>query len=180
MSRPVEDWILDNIVQPLQDRKLLSIPEAINCLDNGFDFYGSSPRFYTDWRWYKDIVGEDRGFNHRALENYYRINLNLLDYRFEFPPNSVQFGKSLEEIGARSWDLMCKIEKGDDAAWQDFFHLMEKLCGHVESAAPDTALAIREAVDLLQGDSLDRELHHFPQWWGRGQQYLSLIRRSTG
>ncbi len=50
MSRPVQDWILDNIVQPLRDRKLLSIPQVIKSLGNQFDVYGSSPRFLTDWR----------------------------------------------------------------------------------------------------------------------------------
>ena len=69
MSRPVEDWILDSIVQPMQDRRLLSIPQVIACLNDKYDVYGSSPRFLTDWRWYKEIVGDNRGFNELALGN---------------------------------------------------------------------------------------------------------------
>ena len=178
MSRPVEDWILDSIVQPLQDRLLLSIPEVITCLDSKFDVYGSSPRFFTDWRWYKDIIGKNRGFNEIALDNYYRNNLKLLDYRFEFPMHSAAFGVKLEELGSQSWDLMCKIEHGEKLAWKDFFTLMQELCAHIEKRAPVTVAAIREAVTLLQSGHPNMELKQFPQWWGRGQQYISLIRKN--
>jgi hypothetical protein len=178
MSRPVEDWLLDSIIQPLQYRKLLSIPEVIACLDKRFEVYGSSPRFLTDWRWYKDIVGDKRGFNDKALESYYQSNLNLLDYRFEFPAHSYEFGKKLEELGSQSWDMMCKIEKGDESVWQELFLLLQELCAHVKKLAPETSVAIREAMALLQSAHPDMEIKYFPQWWGRGQQYLSLIRKN--
>ena len=179
MSRPVEDWLLDSIIQPLQYRKLLSIPEVIASLDNRFDVYCSSPRFLTDWRWYKEIVGENRRFNDRALESYYTSNLNLLDYRFEFPAHSQEFGKKLEELGSQSWDMMCRIEQGEESVWQELFLLLQELCAHVEKSAPETSEAIREAMTLLQSGHPDMELNHFPQWWGRGQQYLSLIRKDN-
>ena len=178
MSRPVEDWILDNIVQPLQERLLLSMPEVITCLDGRFDVYGSSPRFLTDWRWYKDIVGNDRGFNELALVNYYQNNLNLLDYRFETSSHTIEFGKRLEEFGSQSWDLMCRIEHGEELVWPQLYSLMHELCSHIEGRLPVTAEAIREAVNLLERGAPGMELTQFPQWWGRGQQYLTLMRRN--
>jgi SAM-dependent methyltransferase len=178
MSRPVEDWILDSIVQPLQDRRLLSIPQVISCLNDAYDVFGSSPRFLTDWRWYKEIVGDNRRFNELALANYYQNNLNLLDYRFVFPKHTAAFGEKLEELGSQSWDLMCKIELGEEAAWQDFFKLMQELCSHIDKQAPVTTGALREAVNLLKSGHPDMELREFSQWWGRGQQYISLIKKN--
>jgi SAM-dependent methyltransferase len=178
MSRPVEDWIMDSVVQPMRDRRLMSIPDAINCLDNRFDVYGTSPRFLVDWRWYKEIVGVERKFNEIALNDYYKNSLNLLDYRYKFPEHSVDFGMKLEHIGSQSWDLMCRIEYGDQAAWQDFFELMKELCSHIEKSAKVTTMAIQEAVKVLRDGHVNSELKQFSQWWGRGQQYLSLIRRS--
>jgi len=177
MSRSTEDWILDNIVHPLQDRQLLSIPEVITYLNDKYDSYGSSPRFMTDWRWYKDITGNNQQFNELALDNYYKTNLNLLDYRFEFPIHTVAFGKKLEDLGSQLWGLMCKIESGEELAWKNFFTLAQELCTHIEKQAPVTETAIQEAVVLLQSGHPDMELKQFPQWWGRGQQYISLIRR---
>ena len=177
MSRPVEDWILDSIVQPMRDRRLLSIPEVVSCLDREFDVYGSSPRFLTDWRWYKEIIGDDRRFNELALDNYYKNNLNLLDYRFDFPEHSRAYGEKLEALGSRSWDLMCEIEHGNELIWKEFFDLMDELCSHIDGEAPITVGAIRESCALLQNATPDMDLSQFPQWWGRGQQYLSLIRK---
>ena len=177
MSRPVEDWILDSIVQPMQDRRLLSIPEVISCLNKDFDVYGSSPRFLTDWRWYKEIIGDDRMFNRLALDNYYKNNLNLLDYRFNFPEHSRAYGEKLEALGSRSWDLMCEIEHGNESMWKEFFDLMDELCSHIDGQAPITVGAIQESCALLQNANPDMDLLQFPQWWGRGQQYLSLIRK---
>jgi hypothetical protein len=51
MSRPVEDWILDSIIQLLLDRRLLIIPEGVTCLNDQYDVYGSSPCFLIDRRW---------------------------------------------------------------------------------------------------------------------------------
>ena len=177
MSRPIEDWILDSIVQPMRDRRLLSIPEVVSCLEREFDVYGSSPRFLTDWRWYKEIIGDDRRFNELALDNYYKKNLNLLDYRFDFPEHSRAYGEKLEALGSRSWDLMCEIEHGNETIWKEFFDLMDELCSHIDGQAPITVRAIRESCALLQNANPDMDLSQFPQWWGRGQQYLSLIRK---
>jgi SAM-dependent methyltransferase len=178
MSRPIDDWILDNIIHPLQNGQLLSIPDVIEGLQDRFDFYGSSPRFITDWRWYKEIIGRDRGFNQNSLDCYYQNNLNLIDYRYCFPPHSVEFGKNLEEICDRSWKLMCQIQQGDSSKWQSLFDLMDDISSSVRPLSPETANAIDEASQWLRdGAPSQRELHHFPQWWGRGQQYLSMIRK---
>ncbi len=44
--------------------------------------------------------------------------------------------------------------------------------------APTTVEAIREAVILLKSADPNMRLKQFPQWWGRGQQYLSLIKKN--
>ena len=162
----------------MEERKLLSIPEVISVLSEYFDLYGSSPRFITDWRWYKEIVGQDRGFNDNALACYYRSNLNLIDYRYVFDPHSAAFGKDLEETCSNSWELMCQIQQGDSSKWQAMFDLLSDIASMIQSIAPNTASALIEASQWLQdGVPLERELQQFPQWWGRGQQYLSSIRK---
>ena len=54
-SRSVEEWIIDNIVQPLDNREMLSLPDAIRTLDNNFYFYQSSPAFQRNWEWYCNL-----------------------------------------------------------------------------------------------------------------------------
>ena len=178
MSRPVEDWILDSIIQPLEEVELLSIPEVIQCLSSDFDVLGSSPKFITDWRWYKDVVGEDREFNQIATDSYYKNNLNLLDYRFEFPPHSVEFGKRLEKECVKTWSLMKKIQKTEEG-WNELWVVLENISVLIDEFAPQSAAAIREASLWLQNEAPAHQiLQHFPSWWGRGQQYVSLIKKN--
>ena len=61
----------------------------------------------------------------------------------------------------------------------DFYTLIQELCAYIENQAPVTSEAIREAVNLLQSGHPDMELKQFPQWWGRGQEYISLIRKNS-
>ncbi|BAZ91318.1 hypothetical protein NIES932_28250 [Raphidiopsis curvata NIES-932] len=178
MSRPVDDWIIDNILHPLEQRQLLTVPEVVETLCNEFDFYASSPRFTTDWRWYKEIVGEDRKFNTYAINSYYQLNINLIDYRYTFEPQPSEFGQELEDCCSTTWYLMCQIQQGDSSKWQPFFDKLAEISTMIDKISPNTALSIVEASQYLQdGAPLDRELKAFPKWWGRGTQYLSLIRK---
>ena len=59
MSRPLNDWILDNVLHPFVG-KLMSMHDAITALDDSFDVLGASPHFITDWRWYKDMTAASR------------------------------------------------------------------------------------------------------------------------
>jgi SAM-dependent methyltransferase len=178
MSRPVDDWLLDSIIQPLKDRKLLSIPDVIGSIGHCFEAYNTSPKFLVDWRWYKEVIGTSRLFNEIALERYYQSNLNLLDYRFEFEDHSVAFGEKLEILGNEVWVLMCRIENGEKTAWTDVFHVLAELASLVRPRAEITSDTILEAVELLNSGDRGRATRLVPSWWGRGQQYLTLIRNS--
>jgi SAM-dependent methyltransferase len=177
MSRPVDDWIIDSILQPLHERKLFSIPDAIEALQDNYNVYGASPKFITDWRWYKEIVGDDRGFNKTALDCYYQNNLNLIDYRFELSSHSIEFGIELESLCNKSWDLMCLIQNGDSTQCKVFTDLLNDISNLIEAKSPRTSEAIVEASHWLQdGAPLNQDLKYFPKWWGRGQQYVSFIK----
>ena len=157
--------------------KLFSIPEAIDALKENFDVYGTSPRFITDWRWYKDIIGKDRGFNEVALNDYYNNNLNFLDYRYVFKPHSLEFGKKLEVKCCMAWDLMCRLESEKLSNWNPIWELLDEIHTMISKPAPITALALREAIDWLQNGSRKTALRHFESWWGQGSQYVSFIRK---
>ena len=68
MSRPHEDWVIDNLLNPASIGPYLSIPDAIAGLGDGFELFGTSPRFMTDWRWYKTIVPGQTRYNEIAVD----------------------------------------------------------------------------------------------------------------
>ena len=52
VSRSVDDWLLDNVVQPLNVGNMFTIPEAIQAFSSDWRVLGASPRFFNDWTWY--------------------------------------------------------------------------------------------------------------------------------
>jgi len=179
MSRSHEDWIIDNIVQPVADAGLLSIPQAIAALDDSFDAYGSSPALYTDLRWYKDARGADRGFNQRFIHCCNRRIAALLDWRFEPDEHDASVGQGIEADARALWDCMNGIEvAGEVASAAAAGPILESLADRVGPFLPRTSAALAEAAACLSGRITAAEMREFPSFWGRGQQYLSLIRRA--
>jgi SAM-dependent methyltransferase len=180
MSRPFDDWIIDNIIHPLQFSNLISIPDVINTLDNDFQFYSSSPNFYLERRWYKDLFSSNKYSNKSIMSAYYKNNINLIDYRFDFDSASESFGYELEELCSRAWPLMCQIQDNDKSKFQDFYELLTDISKLLKQYLPITSSAIDEACSWLRsGCSPDMNLKFFPEWWGRGQQYISLIKHDS-
>lgn len=77
MTRSVDDWILDNLLNPASIGPTFSIPDALTALDGRFELLGCSPRFLMDWRWYKDAKPGLQW----ATDAYWAQAHNLLDYR---------------------------------------------------------------------------------------------------
>lgn len=178
MSRPIDDWIIDSIIQPLHKSKLFSIPDAIEALKGDYDVYGTSPKFISDWRWYKEVTGNDRGFNKQALDCYYKNSLNLIDYRYEFAPHSVKFGQRLEDLCSEIWNIMCLIQNGDSSQLNIFIEKLNDVSELIKKKAPKTSEAIVESLRWLEcGAPISKELEFLPKWWGRGQQYVSFIKK---
>ena len=179
-SRLVDDWILDVIIHPWIG-SMLSVADAIEALDYGFDVYGSSPRFLMDWRWYKELVGENRNWNSRGLESYYANLHNFLDFRNIFDPREEHENQELLAI----CDSLFAAEKRfstdrDVVVLVAIRGALTKLSTNVGSFSPETAASIDNfvtAIDAYLDGGMLGNLKRFAPLFGRGQQYLSLIRR---
>lgn len=48
----------------------------------------------------------------------------------------------------------------------------------IKKKAPETSRAIVESLHWLEcGAPISKELEYLPKWWGRGQQYVSFIKK---
>ena len=176
-SRLVDDWILDVIVRPWVGGAMLSVADAVAALDEDFDCYGASPHFLTDWRWYKDIRG---GHNDVASAAYWRNLHNLLDYRLTFDPRTEAENRPILEICDDLYALTWQFEREKDEKTLDQIgERLAALGGRVAEYSPATAGAILDFHEALAhaGDGAFGDLGGFAALFGRGQQYLSFIRR---
>lgn len=189
MSRSIDDWIHDNILQPIVG-KPLSIHQAINTLSKNFDIYGSSPQSLTDWRWYKDIHGKNCDYNNRALEIFSCHKHNMLDYRKIYSKQTAKFGNEVSKVAN---DIMNNILLLDKVDVEDYPSTLKNVVNSVikelsvlskltDQYSNDTSLSIRELQQQLtcwgEGGEINMQLPNFSPWFGRGQQYLSFTKKS--
>lgn len=186
MSRPHNDWVVDNLLNPASIGPYLSIPEAVAGLGDDFEVYGTSPRFLTDWRWYKDIVPGATRYNVLAVEQYWQHAHNLLDHRRLFPARAAEDNQRLYAAAIDVRDLIRAFETTRDRAIVTMIQArLADMAGMLAAFSDDIAGAVLEARDLLAGGHPDADTvaraTRFGPWFGRGQQYLSLHRsRAAG
>jgi SAM-dependent methyltransferase len=135
MTRSVDDWIIDNLLNPASIGPTFSIPDACEALDGRFEVLGCSPRFLLDWRWYKAAKPGNRW----AIQSYWSQALNLYDYRRVYPARNQRHGHELMARCLKTRNALMSYERGD-------------------------------------GPPPSEQLHDIG-WFGRGQQYLSFVKR---
>lgn len=178
MSRSHEDWLMDNIAQPVSHAGLLTIPQAIETLREDFDVHGSSPAFITDFRWYKDIIGTERGFNERAISRYRRLVAALADHRYEPSEHDEETGAAIEAECDELWNGMNRFETSGACGRPDaLVPIIERLAQRFRPLIPNVSTSLDEVAAYFAGRIPIADLRALPALWGRGQQYLGLIRR---
>lgn len=181
MSRPYKDWVFDNIIRPFIG-DLMSIEDAITALSMDFDVYGCSPHFFSDWRWYKDINGNDEKYNEIAIDAFTKNIHNLIDYRFVFDQNPINLNKSIMNLCSNISDLVFKFEyKRETNYLIDIKAKLIDLSKIIKKFAYTTSEALDDFILLLENYLISEKIldcGRFVSFFGRGQQYLSFIRRS--
>lgn len=178
MTRSPQDWVLDNIIHDSTKNGMFSIKDALQSLPNDFSVLGSSPSFLQDWRWYKN----SRGNNTKTiLQSYQAWSSYLIDYRIQptrplLPEESKQL-EVLCELAMKTHDLYRKHKKQADLSI--FLNILSDVCELIKEDLPDTVAAIKEfqdAIPMLLERDFSVNLNLFHTWFGRGQQYLSVVK----
>lgn len=190
ISRPVEDWVWDNLLNPaaasLAASNEFSIEKCLEVLGDRFYFFGSSPTFMADWRWYKTLPGDPREFNEPFLKSFSLQRHNLLNHQ--------EIGFSDASAGERLYHC-CKtfasyVEKRDplspgyfdaEICRKELNPVVDVLKILSDCGLKDSVAAISEFVYLFNGGRLPTtqsisEMKAFRGAFGKGQQYVSLVR----
>jgi len=176
MSRHHEDWVIDQILHPWSG-PLYSIPEAVEAIKDNFEFYGASPSFVVDWRWYKQICGDDYGFNHLASEAYFSQLHNFIDHRFLFEPQPEDNNRRIKDVADTIYDNLIQNERKKKVySPDDIAADVSSICQLLPDGAKETVEGFEEFNAAIPAANYEG-LNKFRKIWGRGQQYLSFIRQ---
>ncbi len=187
MSRFPKDWVMDSIFHPWSREITYSIPDAIAAIGDEFDVHGSSPRFITDWRWYKSINQTDSGFNDRAIAEYEFCAAAFIDYRCNVHDAAGINVRHLSDLCQQAYDLHVRIWEEDDTmdGLSEFLKLTEEIRDTVKGSLVQTAAALDDYIRVIRqmqktpGERIEVPVfNEFEGLFGRGQQYLSFTRKA--
>ncbi len=184
-TRPIDDWVIDVILNDWEKgRYTFSLIDVIDSIGNEFDFYNSSPSFVTDDRWYKKITSKDISPNALLKEQYRNIAAFFIDYRI--PMNSIVKIKGtiseVEKLSRLACDVHDEILLSNSYdKLSEFFRILQEIKQSLPIEFNLTILAIEDFISTMPKFIGNYEKSHFSEfcnWWGRGQQYASFIKRA--
>lgn len=186
MTRRHEDWVKDNMVNTTYLEQGLTIEMILQeTSPKGFHVLGASPDFITEWRWFKQLVGNHVRTNENALKCYERHVHNFLDYRRTFKERSPALNRRLNEW---SVDLLAVLSQSkgksfselDPVYFRRIAEVLRPIGKNLKDLAKDLSCAIEEALRILLVSKIAPSdiaaMKNFKPWFGRETLYFSLVR----
>lgn len=186
-TKTIEDWVQDSITHPLPSNYIHSSDEAVKLLDEHFLFLGSSPKWHQDFRWHKSLTIENDKTNESFIAQSKFMNLLSLDDRMNNPLDIWLSAKNLDleqldKICRKIWTLSTEIVEStsydllDDLISQlDDFR--QKTKGKLEYISESINEYLYGITRISEGE-INFQMPNFSRWWGRGLNYLALVKRS--
>jgi hypothetical protein len=184
--RSTRDWVVDVILQDFQNRNyVFSILDVAEIVSDDFDFYNSSPSFLIDDRWYKKVTAKDLTRTDLLKAQYQSIGIAMLDYRVSISSVLQIKDKSslihIESICNELCLLHDEILNSDSSdKINEFIVVLNDLISTLPEEFIVTKISLNDYVrvlsELLYSGKL-LEFNEFKEFWGRGQQYASFLKR---
>lgn len=182
-TRPAKDWVTDVIIHKLEDNAqfIFSLLDAASATSERFEFFGSSPKFLIDDRFYKKIGRSAKKSNDLLAEQYPSLGYALLDYRvnvIESMREPITF--ELEDLCANLYTLHAEIiNSGSYSSLPNFIGELRELKSRLPKVSGSTKASIDDFIEVFPR-AVKRnkvpQFGEFAKWWGRGQQYASFLR----
>lgn len=183
MSRPLPDWVADNLLAPsiFNVEDYFSVADAVGQLGTRFFVHHLAPNLVPDARWYKQLPATPADYNAPLVEDFEGHRHNLIHYLHLAPPRALTCNRALvaacldfARLARRHWREP-QTEDLTEAIAQ-LAIVAENLAGlDVPRRACEDALALLKRHDFSP-QALAKDCPQFRTAFGRGVQYLSLIR----
>jgi 2-polyprenyl-3-methyl-5-hydroxy-6-metoxy-1,4-benzoquinol methylase len=184
MSRPHRDWVVDVLIHPWEiGSHIFTADQALNAIGDNFDVIGSRPEIFLDQSWYKQDL---EGFSNKTT-GFKKMNKTstsfLIDYRLDKSNSS-----ELSFHDAEALDVACstiykiheKFNPNSESDIEDLISGLRNISELIQNSFPQTFISLIDFITnfpkLLEKPEV-QAFDTFHHWFGRGQQYLSVIRK---
>lgn len=189
MTRSHEHWVQDCVINPHYLNVALSLVTLLAEIGEEMEVLGTSPRFTTEWRWFKGLVGQERQFN-AAFCRSYRENIhNFIDYRRLYEPRAATENDAIEEHcrklheAALAWERRSVQDRTTAIDETDgILASIRSLASELDRIDPSWGRALAEVGELWVKPNIGPHdignMRDFAPLFGRETIYVSLTKRS--
>lgn len=180
-TRPIEDWVVDEFLNPSIYTSSFSIVDCIRKFGDDFELLGSSPKIFTDYSWYKDI---SYNFKESIIDQFYTKRHMLLLTDMKENSRQKESNDLLFNAALKVHELSKELENSSDEK------KIEVICDQLSYISNSTkdidnkiSEALNEAIILLKDNDLNAEkvskADKLAGAFGRAQQYVSMVKKYT-
>lgn len=175
VSRRPEDWVIDTLINPWIG-EFFSLHDAIEVSRGKATFLGSSPRFFQDFRWYKDPSNLDSDRTTELILTWLGTHSYVfLDTRLT--PREVPADWDHSTLPAMANRLAKRIQRHSSGTEKydvdEFGSDVSIIAEHVREISPETYSSLQGLVRWTERGRVE-DLAPFRSLWGRGQQFISF------
>ena len=183
MTRSHVDWVQDCMLNPYYLNVALPFDAVVEAIGPDMEVLGSAPKFASEWRWFKGLVGAARQFNREFARQLSENTHNFVDYREVHPPRAADENARI--------DASCRALHVDGLAFeanQGGSDARERILGHIQLLANELrplSSKLGHALDEAAGAWARPHLSAadiagmgpFAGLFGRETVYLAFTRR---
>ena len=178
MSCPYKDWVQDCLIG---DGFLNIHPnpsEIFHDAGKEFNFFNSYPNFYSDWRWYKDLIGKKFDTKKNFLEQFNKNAHNFIDYKILFPEIKIQQNIILSKKTRELLKILISCEKKLDNEKYTKFNKKFTEIYNILIRNNIKIKGLKEIKNILKKKEFykTQNLKNFKFNFGRELFYISLIK----
>lgn len=178
MSCPYKDWVQDCLIG---DGFLNIHPnpkEIFEDVGKNFNFFNSYPKFYNDWRWYKDLIEKEFDTKKNFLNQYNKKAHNFIDYKSSF--HKIQAKQNIL-LSKKTRELLRILILCEKKLTRENFKKFENKFKEINNTIRMNNIkmkGLQEIENILKNKKfhMTQNLKYFKSNFGRELFYISLIK----
>lgn len=180
-SRPIEDWVQDNLINPATANINYSIFDAIQDFEDDFYYYGSSPNLFHNLHWYKEIEIDTIQYNKDFKKQFSETQHCLFLKELGFSSRDSSLNYQLNDLCIEFYHYNKKLEEKNyeniDELDQNCIACIENIKENMKTFS-NVGDILDELIFLIKNTKIDSigSSKIFGSAFGKGQQYISFLK----
>lgn len=178
----LRDWCADNLMGKSLYNSSLAVGDVLDFFGDRYHYYQMTPSLIVDEQWHKEIGTTPREYNNRKKSLYESAWHNIFHYKVTSEIRDSSKNISLRKYCREYFNLIEESEENyTQISKNNILNVLNNIKSNMDGIDEQITLSLQEIIDFLTKDevsvdSIKNNFNYFKSAFGKGQQFLSLIK----